>query len=281
MIKFTKLFFLVFLTAIPAVSSFSQDLVVTSENDSLNCKITDINKNNIHFTFKHKGEVRQIFLPLTQVKAYQYNFYQRGELSTQQVLPSEKYKHLRIALSGGWGYRIASVAPSIPSEFKQYINDLKSGYQLGLDCSYFLSEPLAIGFKYNFCKSANEMNTMSDDITIRFMGPSVTTRLLNSSKQNGIIVSLALGYLHYYDKAILANNHFDLKGGTVGMCWDLGYDIAFSNNWVFGFQFSYYVGTLNQYTKSDGFKSETVNLKGENRENLSRIDLSIGLRLYL
>ena len=40
----------------------AQDLVVTDEGDTLNCKITKIKGDFVHFTFKYGDEVRNTLL---------------------------------------------------------------------------------------------------------------------------------------------------------------------------------------------------------------------------
>jgi len=51
-----------------------------------------------------------------------------------------------------------------------------------------------------------------------------------------------------------------------------------SENFALGFQFSYTAGTLMQYELIDGSGSHTIKFDENNYENLSHINLSIGLR---
>ncbi len=274
-----------------SISIHAQDLIVTSEGDSLNCKITKIRADNMYFTFKHKDEIRSTLLPLGQVRFHQYNYYQVSEVPADKVLGNEIYPHFRAAITGGWSYRVAKLAKNIPSDFEQYIKDLKSGYQYGLDLSYYFSEQLGFGFKYCNYRSKNEIDNvnvtlpdgssqygkMSDDISINFIGPFFSTRLLNADKKNSLLMNLGIGYMGYKDKAVLISD-FLIKSNTLGLCWDIGYDIGLSENFAIGFQFSYMIGTLTQYKLSDGVNTQTVKLEKGNFESLSRIDFSVGLR---
>ena len=135
----------------------AQDLIVTKENDSLNCKITKIKTDNIYFTFMHKDEIRSTLLPINQVKFHQYNFYKTSVVPADKVIDTQKYNHFRIAVNGGWSYRVAKIAGNNDPEIQKYQKDLKSGYNLGIDATYFISEPIGIGFKYNNFKSKNEI----------------------------------------------------------------------------------------------------------------------------
>jgi len=283
--------FVILSVTIFSISIQAQDLIITNEGDSLNCKITKIKTDNIYFTFRHKDEIRSTLLPLSQLKYHQYNYYHTPEVPADIVVGNELYPHFRAALNGGLSYRVVKLSDNIPSDFEQYMKDLKSGYHYGLDLSYYFSEQLGVGFKYCNYQSKNEINNvyvtlpdgstqygkMSDDISINFIGPIFSTRLLDANKKNSFLLNLGFGYMGYTDKAVLISD-FKIKGNTVGLCWDIGYDIGLSENFAIGFQLSYMIGTLTQYELSYGVKTETVILEKDNYESLSRVDLSIGLR---
>jgi len=68
-----------------ANSVYSQDLIVTNDGDSVNCKITKVETDNIYFTFKHNDEIRNTLLPISNVKIHQFNFYQTSAVSEEKV----------------------------------------------------------------------------------------------------------------------------------------------------------------------------------------------------
>ncbi len=277
--------------ALFSVSVQAQDLIITNEGDSLNCKIAKIKSDNIYFTFKHKDEIRSTLLPLGQVRSHQFNYYDTPEIPPNLVINNGVYPRFRAAINGGWSYRLAKLADNIPSDFEQYMKDLKSGYHYGIDLSYYFSEQLGVGFKYNTFRSKNEIDKiyvtlpngynqygkMSDDVSINFMGPFISVRFLDLNKKNSLLLNLGLGYMGYNDKAVLISD-YTIKGSSFGLSWDIGYDIGLSENLGLGFQLSYMVGSLTQYDRFDGINTETVKLGKGSYENLSRIDLSIGLR---
>jgi len=278
-----------------ALYSFSlpaQDLIVTSEGDSLNCKITRIKGGHLYFTFVHQDEIRSTLIPATEVKAYQYNYFQKPEIAAGRAGVSEVFPRWRIAINGGWGYRIAKLGDNIPSDLRQYFKGLKSGFHYGTEVHYFFSEQLGAGFRYQSFRSRNSIDniyvtrpdgttqygSMSDNIRINWIGPLFSTRLLSADKKNSFMLDLGLGYMGYRNNSVLVNDHLTFKGGTAGLHWGIGYDIGIAKNLALGFQLSYSAGTLTQYTLSDGWRSEKVKLEKEEYESLSRIDLSVGLR---
>lgn len=274
-----------------ANSVFSQDLIVTNSGDTINCKITKVKTDNIYFTFKHKDEIRSTLLPMSNVKRHQFNFFQTSEVPKEKVIRPENFQHFRIAVNSGYSYQTAKVAESVPSDFKDYIKKLKSGHHFGGDLTYYYTEPLGFGIKYYIFKSSNNLDNiyvedsngyrrygkMSDDITISYIGPSYSTRLINHDKSKAFLMNLSLGYMGYSNDKVIIDN-YKMTGSTMGLSFDIGYDIGLSKNLSLGFQLSFLTGTLFEYDWYDGTKTETINLEKGEYESLNRIDFSVGLR---
>ena len=274
-----------------ANSIYSQDLIVTNDGDSINCKITKVKPDNIYFTFKHKDEIRSTLLQISNVKYHQIDFYQTSEVPKEKIVNYQNYRHYRIAISGGYSYHTARIAENIPNDLKNYAKELKSGYHFGGDISYYFTEPLSFGFKYFLFKSSNSLDNiyledtdgfrrygrMSDDLTISYIGPTFSTRLLNHNKRNALLMSISLGYMRYSNDKIIIDR-YKIIGNTMGFAVDVGYDIGLSDNLALGFQISLISGSLFNYDLSDGTTTKTVDLKKDEYENLNRIDFSVGLR---
>ena len=272
-------------------SIFSQDLIVTKQGDSINCKITKVKTDNIYFTFKHKDEIRSTLLPLSSIETHHFDYFQTGEVTKGQVVGYENYQHFRFALNGGFSYRTARVSEAIPSDFRDYTGKLKSGYHFGGDLTYYFTETLGFGFKYYLFKSSNSMDNiyledidgnriygkMSDDLTISFIGPTFSTRLLNHNKKNAFLSNVSLGYMGYSNDKVLIDK-YKLNGSTLGLSLDISYDIGLSDNLSLGFQISYLKGTLLKYKLNHGSTTETIDLDEGEYESLNRIDFSVGLR---
>lgn len=269
-------------------------MIVTHEGDSLNCRITKVKPDYIYFVFKHQEEVRNTLMPVSQVKTHQLGYYQTPEIPKGRVLAHEVYPRFRAAVNGGYSYRIAKLADNTPSDFENYMKDLRSGGNYGIDVSYYFSEQMGVGLKYNAYRSKNEIGnvyvtnntdgstrygTMSDNITVSFMGPSFCTRLMNMEKKNCWVMNFALGYMGYTNKARLIDP-YKLTSSTLGFAWDIGYDFGISNELSIGIQLSYVGGSLSQYKITNGYRTETIKIEdSKNYENLNRFDFSVGLRL--
>ena len=157
--------------------------------------------------------------------------------------------------------------------------------------TYYFIEQLGLGFKYYLFKSSNSLDNifvedingnrtygkMSDDLTISFIGPSFSARLLSHDKKNAFLMDLSLGYMGYSNDKVIIDK-YKMTGSTMGLSFEIGYDIGLSENFSLGFQISYLTGTLFEYDWNDGIMTETIKLEKGKYESLNRIDFSVGLR---
>lgn len=264
----------------------AQDLIVTAQGDSLNSKITKVEPEYLYFSINKDGGVLNTLLPMAQVSYYKYNFYSTPALPVDAKVDGPKdFPRLRLAINGGWSYRLAKVAGNLSSTQQDYIKGLKSGYSYGAELAYYWSKKAGIGAKYDVFRSRNELEdvsgqvvVLSDDVAISFIGPYYSSRFLTANKKNSFLMNVGLGYVGYNDKAFFGSD-YELTGGTAGLLVDLGYDIGLSKSFALGFQLSFIGGTLTQYMIDDGFKTTTIELDEDEYEGLARINLSVGLRL--
>ncbi|MGV3539725.1 MAG: hypothetical protein ACO1OQ_07940 [Rufibacter sp.] len=286
-----KLLLLFFLT-LAGRGLFAQDLILTQEGDSINCKINKVAKDRVHFTFVHDGEVRKTLLMRSQIKLFQHNYYSTSAIPEGAgLLDPEVFPKIRLGLTGGYSYRTAPVPDGVNGPLEEYITGLKSGYHLNADAAYYFSEQFGLGFRYSYSNAKNEIDgvtitrpdgsqatgKMSDDITVSFVGPYFSSRLLNENKLNAFVFSLGLGYMGYTSDSRLVDP-YSVRASTVGFVVDVGYDMTISKNLALGFQLAMVTGTLSELEITRGGVRNTVTLAQDEQENLSRIDLSVGLR---
>ena len=270
------------------VSVQAQDLIVTLDGDSINSKITKTKADFIYFTFVKDGEIRQTLLPLTKIKIHRKNFYSTSAILQINGAPPKSFPSaFRIAVNAGPSQLLAKTSPDVPAQNKTYISALKSGYHYGLDASFFLANDLGFGIKLNQFETNNSgvfYNEMSgsflveDNISTTFIAPSFTGKLVSPSNNHTIIFGVALGYLNYINNGRNGNAVLKLNGATLGSALDAGYDLKLFKNFAIGAQASIISGVLTSYTVSSGSMSKKVELSENERENLSRLDLSLGAR---
>ncbi|TAJ05793.1 hypothetical protein DMA11_23060 [Marinilabiliaceae bacterium JC017] len=285
--------FIIFIISFLCLTGKAQDLIVTSEGDSINCKITKTKGDMVYFTFKHVDEYRSTLLPLSKIQDQKYAYYQESEVPANEIVGRKVIKPWRVAFNLGYGHNIAKVSDNVPDGLEDYVKGLKSGFQFGGDVTYYFSDAIGVGGKYLMFKSSNEMNNIvvtddfgkqkygdiSDEVKVTFIGPTFSTRYLNAAKTNAFITGISLGYMGYRDDKVFIDK-YKLTGSTLGLAFDLGYDFSLSEKVSLGFQASYIAGNLSRYEVSNGSTTETVDLEKDEYESLHRLDFSIGIRFY-
>ncbi|MCF8303792.1 MAG: hypothetical protein K9I94_11000 [Bacteroidales bacterium] len=278
-----------------SLSSFSQDLVVTNQGDSINCDIKEIKFDYFYFTYTTNGVPQDTSLPAGKVSFYKYKYYGKVKKEKTRVNDPEveKSKVLRFALEGGYSQRLAKISEGISGEMKQYIRQLKSGYHIGGQISYYITSEIALGARASLFQSSNRVDNvyiedtqgnrrygeMSDEISIIYLGPSFLATIPNKHHSpNAFTACFSLGYIGYYDRGMMIYP-VDINGNTIGLTYEIGYDIKIDKNFMLGLNASVIAGILTKYDLRYGTATQTVELEEDQYEGLTRLDFSIGIRL--
>ncbi len=286
-----QVFFVAIISLITCATSYAQDLIVTTKGDSINCKINKEKSDFIYFTYNNNDEVRETLLARNNIKSYQKNYYSESFIPEGYKSVHQEYTKVRFSANGGFSFRTAKISKSVPSDLRNYVKDLKSGGHFSLDGAFFINPNIGLGFKYNQFSSSNKIDaivtdydqdgnndygSMSDNITISFFGPMISTYSPSANKRNALFSNFAIGYLSYKDEGEFIIP-VQLKGNSLGLIGDLGYQFGLNNNLSLAFTLSYTLGTLSKLDKTIQGSTYKIELEDGNYENLSRIDLSIGL----
>jgi outer membrane protein W len=271
-----------------------QDLIITQKGDSLNCKITSIKNNYIYFTFKYNNEIRNTLLPVDKVKFYKKDFYDNAEVPPDKIKNIGQYQRFRMGGSAGWSYMTAKINENVPADFRQYVKDLKSGYHYGGDFGYYFSESVGLGLISNVFRTNNELDGVAevdsaghilrigkliDDITVFYIGPALLLRYYSFRKNIIFRSDFSLGYIGYNNNATVIDK-FTLTGNSAGFIYDIGADFTIDKNLTLGISLSYLFAILGRFEKKMGNSTEIITLDNDERESVSRLDLSVSLRWY-
>jgi hypothetical protein len=191
----------------------AQDLIVTNNGDSINCKITKITKEYVYFTFKHNAEIRNTLLPVNQIITQEKNYFSQSELPANYTQKSV-FPHFRLAVDGGWQYRIPKLASGIDAEWQEHYRKLKSGFHYDVQAAYFFVENHGVEVLFSrqlFGHSLNRFLTDDDDnpiafgklnekIAFNYIGANYVFRLFGSKNKNCFLFSIGLAYMGYNDR---------------------------------------------------------------------------------
>lgn len=240
--------------------------------------------------------MKQIFTLIALLLIFQCSMGQTSpSLVSAENATENPHQKIRFAVQGGYGYRLAPLADDTPPALQEYSNNLKSGFSLALDAAYFLKPTWGLGLKYSRFGSEESMGnmqvtypdggsvqgTISDEISIHFIGPSYISEYAFRNPKHSMYGAISLGYLSYLDRAGMAQQVLEVKGATFGAALDLGYDYTVSKNITLGAQASLTGGSLNKFQVKDGIHERTVTLEEGSQENLSRLDLTAGVKFKI
>lgn len=258
----------------------AQDLIVTSDGDSLNCRITKRNAQFVFFTLAQNGQSKNTLLAANKVASVRKAFYGSSTLPEGISSVSGKdYSKWQFGLRGGYAYRTAKVSNQISSQYQDYMKKLKSGFVLGGDIHYFVSEPLGFGLKYSFNKHKNEEGTdVKDDITMHYIAVSMLNRYILVNPKNSFLLGINLGYQSFKDKTIVIGNPVDITGNSAGFGLETGFVHQLSAGSALHFGLAYNMATLYKIKVGQGAIKQTVKLEKGQYEGLSRLELTIGMK---
>ena len=225
--------------------------------------------------------------------------YASLSLNAQTIITSdrtvaENAPSVRLSIMGGGGCRLGKAASNTEAALADHAKHTRWGVSYGADASWFFSESLGAGLRYNnlhvghktevtatYDDGSSRSGLLEDQINIWFLGPQCSFRLMNATKKNAFYLTYGLGYIGYHDSAKLIDP-YTIKGGTLGYLAEIGYDIGLSKHLAIGASFSLYNGTLRNVniTESSG-EHRSVSLEKDKYEGLGHLDLAIGLRYML
>lgn len=271
-----KRLFSLLLLITPFYTVVAQDLIVTQKGDSINAKITKITKDRIYFTFRYEGEVRRTLVLLDKVMDYRKGYYAEAEVFPEDVIKpgTDDFVKLALRVRGGWSYRTGRLPSGVPSETREHLKGLRSGYHIGADLAYYFSETTGTGLKYSLSRfQDSSYGSIDDDITLQYIGPAMYGRLISASRNFHFTYDLSVGYLHYQDEA-RHGEPITYSGAALGFSTGIGVDFRISKQFFLGFEPSWNTGILNKVKINGDQQTITVKLEDDERENLSRLDLS-------
>ena len=269
--------------------TYSQDIIVTNQGDSVDCKITKVTDTYVHFTvFDGTGLVlTRSRLPLSEIASYvQSEESEESENPTNSeikredlfVLDSYAVPRFRLSIDGGFTYQFAGYDGFPPS----YKNQVQTLWGFGGEIDYFIARSkFGIGLKYYYSfTEANDdlllidgtvLEVRDELIQFNFAGASVLLRKISADDQ--LIHFYLMGGLLFYQTSLTINGDpLRQEGDTFGAGFGVNYDYRLSERVGVGVGLELLIAQLSQITVNG------VTQVGE--FDVSRINLTVGLRFY-
>lgn len=210
-------------------------------------------------------------------------------LSQQVNAQSEKGK-FRLSGDFGYGYRLAKVPSNIPDELKDYVKDLKSGVVFDASLDYSIDSNWGVGVYFSrfFSKNSAFVNlslATADNIRLTYLAPYVFFKNTSENGLHTLRVNFSAGFLGYTNNGNVNSDFFEVKANTFGVAMGLDYDIHVSEYVSLGAGVKLIAGSTSEFEVTENGQTRTEKISdrsvSEDRESLSRLNLTLGLKIYL
>ena len=206
----------------------------------------------------------------------------------ESTIPKNKIK---LGVSGGFSFLTGAIASDLDPLLKDHIRNLKTGFHVGADIDFFITRHLALGAKYALFGTRDEINNvlfqdnsghtfsgkLDERIFVHYVGPNIFLKVGKATGKVFFTLDGSLGCLIYRNSGVYGTSDYTMKGETFGVAVMPGIDIKITQQLAINLSAGLTFGIMNRATMTVNGQTETQN---ELKENLSRIDLSIGLRWY-
>lgn len=229
-----------------------------------------------------------------------------GQQIEKEILPK-----WRLNIMGGMGYMTANADNAINEmvsyginrkEAEDYYESMKLGVQGSVEIHYLFNRNLGVGAKYLLFSTNNSIDglnmnmspagssfipinnaTYAERLYINYAGPSFYVRqTVDPGNKWQLTGGISIGYTHYRNEVTIESETRYIPslitGRTFGGSWDAGLEYFFNKNCSIGLN----IGTFYSAFKKLKFKNEliTTDVIPDKRENVSRLDFSLGIRFY-
>jgi len=216
-----------------------------------------------------------------------------AELSAQQ--PDEYSKNsgsagLWLGATAGPSLLLEKAPDSLQAEFKDYLNNLRSGSHYGFQAEYFLNPYLGFGAKYVRFTTRLDADSIiteffsriyyisiSNNMHIHTISPMVYGRLPLLKNKLSVVGGMGMAVLLYRNIYESIDDSASFKGSSPGLSTSFRATYEVIPNLHLGFQTGYVRAFLKGYTKDNGTTVEKESFDEQDYQNLSRFDFSIGV----
>ena len=286
-------------------NSFAQDLIVTNVGDSISCQIVSQNTTVVKVSYtKYNQRIVREF-GKDRVNSIVPGFYtQRDSLNAivklkdtvatdiSSQLQEEKSDSLPVlaqetslwgkwqfGLSGGYGYRLYRSRVKATAYERAYTDKIKAGFAMGANAFYFPWKNVGFGIKYNIYRSKSERDIRTrDDVTIQFFGAGVAHRKIFPNDKSSILSAFWAGYQPYKNVARHIGQDYTMKAHTMGWGLSVGIEQRISPQFALSLTGSGFMGNIYKYNKHYKGRTETVKFSYDEFEDLSRAEITLGLK---
>lgn len=172
---------------IPCTHSLqAQDLLVTTNRDSLNCKIGKLANDFYPIEFKVDNELMTGLIHKDSIMFFRKNLFR--SIDDTRLRPW--YPTVSLGINLGGGRQLSPQRVGLTEDFNPLMgssSDLNQFYA-GVDLTSFITSKTGYGLKYHF------RSMLGGDIQQNYIGPMISFRFWDDERKNHWIMQLSAGY---------------------------------------------------------------------------------------
>lgn len=257
--------------------SYSQDLIATKKGDSINCYITKVKPDYIHFLMKGKdGKPFNTVIARNSVAYFEVDYYTQSEVGNDIIKLQQSKSGVLFSFDYAYSLRLGEVDGSIPSSIAK---QLKNGTSFTAQFGYFYANTAGFGLIYNrhSTHAVSTTSSIDDKVIISYVAPVFYFQ--NASDMNKAVFTsgFSIGYLGFNEKLSSPQGGFNLKGSSLGVGLHAYIGSQVNDVVRLSFKASFIAGSLSSVV----INGQSVQLPEDQRENLSTLSLGASIGFLL
>ena len=260
-----KRLIVILVISVASLPVVAQDLIITTNNDTIYCKIIKVGDASIEYQVSAGGVVEQIMMPIGYVAEYRIteqhqNFVQPANI----VWSTPQYSKFRWGLGLGYAYRMGKdPEPSGSWSFDELHKGIRNGFSWETELQYYFNQSNGIALHVSgvHCSVSGEniqiptlgrASTVQIKHRIVFVAPGWTFRHGFNSNNFNIFGTVALGPVFYAESLIPDNITIQATAVSVGLSTGFGGEFVLSPNFAMGMKMGLTQGSTSKFKLPNG-----------------------------
>ncbi len=242
--------------------SQAQDYVVNKMNDTIPCRILEVNDDIIKYQIKSGDAKTTNTINRNYVQSFYINNNDVPVPASAEAEKSKDKTSFRVAFAIGYGNRLGETLKTGDRSLDAMTKDLKNGFNLDLEIQHFFNERCGMALNVSSVITSAEshditvplldkkISTYKESQYLTFIGPAFATRY---DHENWLITAnIALGAIIYYVDSNYDGKKISIKSTNLGMNYALGAEYKVSPKFAAGLKIGLTVGSTDSFTTDAG-----------------------------
>jgi len=299
---------------------FSQDRIILTSGDTIHCIINKVAQKYLFYSQDFNGVSAKGKILKSKIREWYYfgvkneqkqepenlltTMTEKDSVVKTELAPQHQESgKFRISIIGGPGHLFGNTDSAEKSlqdqgvsiaDSRKYYNNIKLGTQTKASIYFHAWKDYWFGALYHGFYSQTEIITpmQMDDVNmfygklgehyfVNFAGATFfSASRYGSKKQIGLNSSVSIGPAFYRDEAEMFNEQVLIQGKSLATNVSLGAEYFFKPHFSISLETSLFSSQMKKLKVTTTQSSQDVELDKENYENISRLDLSLGIVYY-